>query len=353
MAPLGMLTLVTLASAVAAIPRPCKSPLGQILSNGADNEGGDSDAANAANATTITISIPTVVPTITSTLEIPKVHNEATQSGFESYPSATPLPTPVLGIESTETGWETGPPPTGSPPPYPPQSTPLQPMSTPPDILIATATGRPTLVTIVTQISNPNPASEPNAPAPGEEGQHTGGGSPGEGHSVTVPAATVPQTTGGAELLSEIIFHITEAPQPGVQPTPPQATPTDGSPSPAVIGMVGNTVTVGDATLTLTPGLSTTLGSTVVAITTSLSGETIIVVSSSGTAVTATITQTADGTGSDFGAAVTEVARPGDSTLLSIGNAAPSASSKAGSSTQWKREVGWWISVVAGIGVLF
>lgn len=104
----------------------------------------------------------------------------------------------------------------------------------------------------------------------------------------------LPQTTAGSgELLSEIISHIAPA-QPTAQPTtlpPADPTPTDGNPSPTPTVAVDNQITVSDKVLTLTPGLSTTVDSTVVVITTNPPGQTIVVVSSSGTAISATVTQ--------------------------------------------------------------
>ncbi|CAI6335755.1 unnamed protein product [Periconia digitata] len=96
---------------------------------------------------------------------------------------------------------------------------------------------------------------------------------------------------------------------------------------------VGGQLTLGPAaTLTLTPGLSTTLGvdsaATFIAITTADTGNTVILVSSSGTAVTATVTntlQTSTVPATDFGGTPTVAARPaagsGDSNTDEQGSA--------------------------------
>lgn len=126
-----------------------------------------------------------------------------------------------------------------------------------------------------------------------------------------------------------------------VTPGPKAASDVNGTPVQAVQATLplGGMITAGSATLTLTPGLSTTIGTasgaTFIAITTNSAGQTLITVSASGTATTATVaiasaTLTLSGTG--FGAIITDVARPGDYKTSTAGRVAAATSSKAGAS---------------------
>lgn len=179
---------------------------------------------------------------------------------------------------------------------------------------------------------NPGPAA-PTTPAPGAPapGQSTAGLKP---NIVGVPAQRQSASTGNT-LLDTIINHLGKA-QPGAQPTQAIPRTTDGgsgehvdqesaasptetakvgpggsaqgwevisgqvTPGPANTASsqdsiaVGNTITLGSATLSLTPGLSTIVATgtdtTLIAIQTDSESHTIITISSSGTAITATIT---------------------------------------------------------------
>ncbi|CAO2657422.1 Nn.00g035480.m01.CDS01 [Neocucurbitaria sp. VM-36] len=121
----------------------------------------------------------------------------------------------------------------------------------------------------------------------------------------------------------------------------------------------GGVVTIESATLTLTPGLSTTVGSaadaTFVGITTDSTGHTIITISSSGTAVTATVTDVAATVTLSkigFDASITDVARPGVLTASTAAGVAASTSSK-GAAGERSGEGSWWMGAVLGLGAVF
>lgn len=104
----------------------------------------------------------------------------------------------------------------------------------------------------------------------------------------------------------------------------------------------GGQITLGSAILTLTPGLSSVLGdgasATLIAISTDEAGETLITVSSSGTAVTATVTNvpttiTRSRSGTGFDASITTTAVPGSVDNTS-NNAAATTSSKGAAPSQ-------------------
>ncbi|KAH7563418.1 hypothetical protein PSV09DRAFT_2423992 [Bipolaris maydis] len=188
-----------------------------------------------------------------------------------------------------------------------------------------------------TDAQPPRPDAQPTGldaqPAPSLS---RGTGDSGEGSTVnsTGDSAvdTVPQTDGDGNSIT---------PGPGM----PSAT---GSTTP---GAVPNSITLGSAIITLTPGVSTTIGpssdQTLVAITTNPAGSTLVTISSSGVAVTATVsavptTVTLPKTG--FEASITDVARPGvvtsrlsttSSTAMAVGNK--------------RNEVGWWTSAMLGV----
>ncbi|KAH7078897.1 hypothetical protein BKA63DRAFT_563564 [Paraphoma chrysanthemicola] len=171
------------------------------------------------------------------------------------------------------------------------------------------------------------------------------------------------QETPGSNLLLDIISRIGDSQQPApptpvaallagtqtdtpaqlaqVTPGPKAASDVNNAPIQAAQATLplGGMITAGSATLTLTPGLSTTIGTgngaTFIGIVTNSAGQTLITVSASGTATTATVaiasaTLTVSGTG--FGASITDVARPGDYKSSSAGRAAAVTSSKAGAS---------------------
>jgi hypothetical protein len=110
--------------------------------------------------------------------------------------------------------------------------------------------------------------------------------------------------------------------------------------------------------LTLTPGLSTTVGTgeeaTSVGITTNDAGQTIIVVSSSGTAVSATVTKTAvtmTAPKTGFDAEITDIAKPGDEENSSSEGTALSTSSAGGAASVRRWEAEWWLGILVGIGI--
>lgn len=204
--------------------------------------------------------------------------------------------------------------------------------------------------------------------------QPTGNSGPGNALNDLVPA---PSQTAGSSLLDNIVSLLGEA-QPEVQANQllPAATGVDGNtalvphqqvtPGPATPGAAdtalpqvtvaaGGSITLGTATLTLTPGLSTTFGldtsATFVGITTDSTGHTILTISSSGTAITATITNTLatitlPKTG--FEASITDIAGPGGLSTSRATGAAASTSSR-GAATESRGGLGWWTGLVVGI----
>ncbi|KAF1833794.1 hypothetical protein BDW02DRAFT_360251 [Decorospora gaudefroyi] len=120
---------------------------------------------------------------------------------------------------------------------------------------------------------------------------------------------------------------------------------------------VGGTgiITLGATILTLTPGLSTTIGpdtdTTFVRLRTDATGNTLITLASSGIAVTATVTYasvtiTMPKTG--FEASITDVARPAAYTTELKG--APASTSSSGvAGNGGSREVAWWRGALLGI----
>lgn len=130
-------------------------------------------------------------------------------------------------------------------------------------------------------------------------------------------------------------------------------TPGPGMPSATgtTPGAIPNSITLGSAVIALTPGVSTTIGpssdQTLVAITTNAAGSTLVTISSSGVAVTATVsavptTVTLPKTG--FEASITDVARPGvvTSRLSTTSSTAMAANNK-------RNEVGWWTGAMLGV----
>lgn len=290
-------------------------------------------------------------------------------------------------MESSQTGWETT-----SEPPRTTSPTENGRPTPPHDIIITT--DQPIIITVHTEISasgfqpdlsDPASGKEHSSKPSGPNGSPSAlSGSPEREHTTTGPSAAEPQVTpGGSDLLNEIISRVGNA-QPGAQPTGQPAVPTDGSPAPngnivpsGNLGTapandntqqgsqsslaVGAPITLGSATLTLTPGLSTTVGTgsdaTAVAINTNASGSTIIIISSSGTAITAivtkaktTITSSASRTG--FDASISEEARPGNDKITTLNGAATSTRSAGGAASRFRWEVESWIGILAGIGAL-
>lgn len=145
-------------------------------------------------------------------------------------------------------------------------------------------TGNALLDTIINHLGKAQPGAQPSQPA-----------------QTTQPIVTV---TGGfgEGLTPDSTVTATEAAKPGPgdsakgwedasgQATPDAAQTASGQDSIAV----GNTITLGSATISLTAGLSTVVGTgtdtTLIAIQTDSASQTVITISSSGTAITATIT---------------------------------------------------------------
>ena len=199
-------------------------------------------------------------------------------------------------------------------------------------------------------------------------------------------------TSGGSDLISQIISQIGTV-EPGAQPTESSAIPTGpndettedqqqatdvtSAPGSVPTMSVAESITIGGTIITLTPGLSTTVGTgtstTLVDLTTNADGQTIVVVSSSGTAVSATMTQsaitlTAPKTNS---ASVTKTAVPSGSTstesgststraettsegseVPSSGAAATSGSSKGGAVKESHMNEGCLMALLLGVGAL-
>ncbi|KAF2741566.1 hypothetical protein EJ04DRAFT_547884 [Polyplosphaeria fusca] len=190
------------------------------------------------------------------------------------------------------------------------------------------------------------------------------------GDSTQAPADVPPSPQPSSNNLLEEIFtrlpNVQPQPtQPSNPPSPngPQSTQPPNSPPPPAL-TIPNALTLGTATLTLTPGLSTTIGPpanpTFIQLSTDTHGQTIIVLSSSGTAISATVSNvpaTMTLPKSGFDASSTAVARPGE--LPSAGGdgaAASSTASKGGAAVPWETGVGWWTglagALVGGVMIL-
>lgn len=149
------------------------------------------------------------------------------------------------------------------------------------------STGNSLLDTIINQIGKAQPGAQPSQailPTPGVSGEQIkqepqlrpSGDSAGAGQGGSVQGGGIISVQ-GEEAVSGTVA-------PGV---------TNTAPTQDTIA-IGNQITLGSATLSLTPGLSTTVGTgtdtTLIAIQTDSVSYTIITISSSGTAVTATVT---------------------------------------------------------------
>jgi len=128
------------------------------------------------------------------------------------------------------------------------------------------------------------------------------------------------------------------------------------APGSAPTAAVGHVVTLGSAVITLTPGLSSTVGAgptaTYVAISTDEIGQTLITVSSSGTAVTATLTNApatiTKVTSSTLPTTITSARLTSEN--INPGNAAVPTSSK-GVAVDQRRPVNLSLQVALGIAV--
>jgi hypothetical protein len=248
------------------------------------------------------------------------IHLESSATGFE--PTMTPksgkglsvIHTPkIIRTERPATGFESGA--DVSQTTY--LRTQLGPVEEPLQSAVLVTTERPMIVSIHTEVdpawTTPGPGPSPEPQPGGHSTSYDGGG---RGQSASIPGPGGPQPTSTPGLLDEIV-SIIGTPLPHPQATVrPTAVPTGGGSGheetlpvnentlqPTVV--LDQLITIGPATLTLTPGLSTTVGSgstaTLVAMTTNtntaaeqgqMQTQTIIVVSSSGTAVTATVAKT-------------------------------------------------------------
>lgn len=193
-------------------------------------------------------------------------------------------------------------------------------------------------------------------------------------YSVGRPPPPSTQSTPDNGLLDDIISRIGNPP-PGAQPTQgpngggnentghelqtaPSLTETPGIQAPL---SVNERITLGSTTLNLTPGLSTIIGvgtsATLVAMTTNVAGQTIIVISSSGTAISATVTKTAvvyTAPRTGFDAILTAAAKPADNwNRNTAGSPTSTTASKGGAAQRWNDRTEWWAGVLFGLGVVF
>ncbi|KAF2109197.1 hypothetical protein BDV96DRAFT_240936 [Lophiotrema nucula] len=282
------------------------------------------------------------------------VHQESTATGFGETSTTTGYASsyaaPVFGV--SESGWE--------------NTTPTVPTSHqtsefPPPFIV---TETPSIIWAHTEIeasitkldSTDEPTFEPT-------------------EAIFTPHTTqagAPEPSSSKDLLHEIISRIHD-PAPGATSQP--AYPTDGSPytvsgdefralpqmtsglSAQATMVVGGSITLDGATLTLTPGLSTTFGTsgdlTYISLTTEVGGQTIIVLSSSGTEISATVTTapvplTLPKTG--FDASQTAEARPGTlANSSSAGAAASTIAQKGTAAIVWKGGMNRWTCLTGGI----
>lgn len=279
--------------------------------------------SNEGNSTQLAAP-PATQPAKARPTSIDKIRIELTVSGF---PVETTLPTtfniPKVGVtETPETGFEIVTREQNTPPviiPRPPA----------PDIV---TTQIPTVIGIQTQYSvgRPPPTSQPSA------------------------------TSG---ILDEIISRIGDpAPTARASNGPNGGNQDITEPSMPATVPVNDRITLGPATLNLTPGLSTTIGTgtaaTIVAMTTNDAGQTIIVVSSSGTAISATVVKTAitfTAPRSGFDAILTDAAKPANGFSRAgdgSGTATTTTASKGLTSRQLSRRTEWWTGLLVGIGVI-
>jgi hypothetical protein len=166
----------------------------------------------------------------------------------------------------------------------------------------------------------------------------------------TTPLASPPPAAAGGQ--TDTPAQLTQ-----VTPGPKAASDVNATPVQAAQATlpIGGMITAGSATLTLTPGLSTTVGTgsgaTFIGITTNSAGQTLITVSARGTATTATVaiaSATLTLSGAGFEASITQVAQPGDYKTSSAGRAAAATSSKAGA-VDSRMEVNCWMQLLLGI----
>ncbi|KAF3045418.1 hypothetical protein E8E12_001731 [Didymella heteroderae] len=149
----------------------------------------------------------------------------------------------------------------------------------------STSTGNALLDTIINHLGKAQPGAQPGQPAQATQPTLRTTGGSGEGFTQESAVAAPTDTARVGEGNSANGFEdATGQMTPGnIQTTSPQNSIA-----------VGNTITLGSATISLTAGLSTVVGTgtdaTLIAIQTDSASHTIITISSSGTAITATIT---------------------------------------------------------------
>ncbi|KAF2747463.1 hypothetical protein M011DRAFT_526092 [Sporormia fimetaria CBS 119925] len=213
--------------------------------------------------------------------------------------------------------------------------------------IVGTDYDGPGVVAITTEVALPGPGQTPAIPSSGAQIQPSGSDAESQ-RSIDI------------ELLTEIVWRITAPPGqstavPGYPNAPPgevestagDLTPESGpglkSPAP--------TVTVDGTILTITPGLSTTVDSTLVIVSTNDPDHTTVVVSSSGTAVTAIITRTATGATKTYDVSETHIS--GDAQGSLTDTAASPSSSKSDRHRLLGLRARSILGIVAGFGALF
>jgi hypothetical protein len=224
-----------------------------------------------------------------------------------------------------------------------PGTIPMQPGDTPtPNEPQATSTPSYLLLDIVSRIGIPVSS--------------TGVGSNPSDHSLPTTAETGPGDESGPSQSNANVQsqQATEA-GPGPSTSPPESVP---------VVTAGGEITLGSAVLTLTPGLSSVLGdgatATYIAITTDAGGQTFITVSSSGTAVTATITDapaTLTKARTALEASITTAARPSivdgtsaDASAYARTDRAAVSTSSQGTAAPRRSKLGRWL--YAGVGLV-
>ena len=115
---------------------------------------------------------------------------------------------------------------------------------------------------------------------------------------------------------------------------------------------VDGTITIGSEILTLTPGLSATVGpasdATFLGLATDINGNTLVTISSSGIAITATVSNvpaTVSLPKTGFEASITAAARPGDYATRTNSTSSTTRAVGVGG----RSEMGWWTNVVLGV----
>lgn len=193
------------------------------------------------------------------------------------------------------------------------------------------STGNALLDTIINHLGKAQPGAQPSQPAQATQPSLRTTVGSGEGFTQeSVAAATDTARVGAISSVNGFEDAIGQTTPRAVQTTSPQDSVA-----------VGNTITLGSATISLTVGLSTIVGTgtdtTLIAIQTDSASHTIITISSSGTAITATITNspaTITMPKSGFEASITNSAGRGVATSRAVVTAV-STSSKGSANSQY------------------